>query len=136
VALCAASRDCSVCRCFYHHQADLFDALNEYLGQYQQPFNKHPLIIFDGADGLRDELLELLRLLVNFDMDSEERISFILSGYHKLAARIRNPQNDSLKQRIGFSHQLRGFTLDDALDYLRFHLDRCEAPPNCAPKMP
>ena len=60
---------------------------------------------------------------------AEERISFILSGSHKLAARIRHPQNESLKQRIGFSHQLRGFTLDDALDYVRFHLDRCEAPP-------
>jgi type II secretory pathway predicted ATPase ExeA len=47
----------------------------------------------------------------------------------KKSFRIRNPQNDSLKQRISFSHQLRGFTLDDALDYVRFHLDRCEAPP-------
>jgi len=111
-----------------YHQADLFDALNQPLGQYQQRFNKHPLIIFDDADALRDDLLELLRLLANFDMDSEERISFILSGSHKLAARIRNPQNESLKQRIGFSHQLTGFTLDDALDYVRFHLQRAEAP--------
>jgi type II secretory pathway predicted ATPase ExeA len=111
-----------------YHQADLFDALNQHLGQYQQRFNKHPLIIFDDADALRDDLLELLRLLANFDMDSEERISFILSGSHKLAARIRNPQNESLKQRIGFSHQLTGFTLDDALDYVRFHLQRAEAP--------
>ncbi|MFC1886948.1 ExeA family protein [Thermodesulfobacteriota bacterium] len=111
-----------------YHQADLFDALNAHLGQYEKRFNKHPVIIFDDADSLRDELLELLRFLANFDMDSEERFSFILSGSHKLAARIRNAQNEALKQRIGFSHQLRGFSIDDALAYVHFHLKRAEAP--------
>lgn len=111
-----------------YHQADLFDALSAYLGQYQQRCNKHPVIIFDDADTLADELLELLRVLANFDMDGEDRVSFILSGTQKLAARIRSGQNESLKQRIGFSHQLTGFTIDDAIAYVRFHLDRADAP--------
>jgi type II secretory pathway predicted ATPase ExeA len=111
-----------------YHQADLFDALSAHLGQYQQRSNKHPVIIFDDADILSDELLELMRLLANFDMDSEDRVSFILSGTHKLAARIRSGQNESLKQRIGYSHQLTGFTIDDAIAYVRFHLDRASAP--------
>lgn len=111
-----------------YHQADLFDSLSAYLGQYQQRCNKHPVIIFDDADLLPDQLLETLRLLANFDMDSDDRVSFILSGTHKLAARIRSGQNESLKQRIGFSHQLTGFTIDDAIAYVQFHLDRAEAP--------
>jgi len=86
------------------------------------------VIIFDDADSLSDGLLEMLRLLANFDMDSQDRCSFILSGSQRLAARIRLPQNESLKQRIGFSHPLRGFTIDDAVDYDKFHLKRAEAP--------
>ena len=113
-----------------YHQADLFDSLSAYLGQYQQRCNKHPVIIFDDADLLPDQLLETLRLLANFEMDSDDRVSFILSGTHKLAARIRSGQNESLRQRIGFSHQLTGFTIDDAIAYVRFHLDRAEAPAN------
>lgn len=122
----------SLCRLFalpvLYHQADLFDALSAFLGQYEDRTHKHPIIIFDDADGLSDPLLELLRLLANFAMDSEDRVSFILSGSQKLAARIRAPQNESLKQRIGFSHQLRGLTVDDARAYLRFHLERAEGP--------
>jgi len=45
-----------------------------------------------------------------------DRCSFILPGSRRLAARIRLPQNESLKQRIGFSHPLCGFTIDDATD--------------------
>lgn len=111
-----------------YHQADLFDALSAFLGQYEQRNHKHPIIIFDDADTLSDPLLELLRLLANFAMDSEDRFSFILSGSQILATRIRAPQNEPLRQRIGFSHNLRGFTLDDARAYVRFHLQRAEAP--------
>jgi type II secretory pathway predicted ATPase ExeA len=111
-----------------YHQADLFDALSAFLGQYEERTHKHPIIIFDDGDGLSDHLLELLRLLANFAMDSEDRFSFVLSGSSKLAARIRTPQNETLKQRIGFSHNLRGFTLDDARAYFAFHLQRAEGP--------
>jgi type II secretory pathway predicted ATPase ExeA len=111
-----------------YHQADLFDALNAHLGQYQERSGKHPVIVFDDCDSLSDELLEVLRRLANFAMDSEDRFSFILSGSHKLAATIRSPQNESLKQRIAYAHNLVGFTLDDAVNYIHFHLKRAEAP--------
>lgn len=113
-----------------YHQADLFDAISAFLGQYEERNRKYPIILFDDGDGLSDRLLELLRLLGNFSMDSEDRFSFILSGTQKLALRLKEPQNEALKQRIVFSHNLRGFTIDDARNYVRFHLQRVEAPKN------
>ena len=111
-----------------YHQADLFDAISAFLGQYEERNRKYPIILFDDGDGLSDRLLELLRLMANFSMDSEDRFSFILSGTQKLALRLKEPQNEALKQRIVFSHHLRGFTIDDARNYVRFHLKRAEAP--------
>lgn len=111
-----------------YHQADLFDAVSSHLGTFEQRMNKHPLIIFDDADSLRDELLELLRLLANFEMDSVDHCSFIISGSSRLAARLRRGINEAFRQRISFSHQLMGFTLDDAKAYVRFHLARANAP--------
>ncbi len=111
-----------------YHQADLFDAISAFLAQYEERTGKHPIIIFDDGDGLSDQLLELLRLLANFNMDSEDRFSFILSGSQRLALRIREPQNEALRQRIAFSHNLRGFTIDDARNYIHFHLERAEGP--------
>lgn len=111
-----------------YHQADLFDTISAFLGQYEERNRKHPIIIFDDGDGLSDRLLELLRLLANFSMDSEDRFSFILSGTQRLATRLKEPQNEALKQRIVFSHNLRGFTIDDARSYVQFHLERAEGP--------
>lgn len=111
-----------------YHQADLFDAISAFLAQYEERTGKHPIIIFDDGDGLSDKLLEMLRLLANFAMDSEDKFSFILSGSQRLALRIREPQNEALRQRIVFSHNLRGFTIDDARQYIRYHLDRVEGP--------
>ena len=111
-----------------YHQADLFDSISAFLDQYEQRTGKHPIIIFDDGDGLSDRLIELLRSLGNFAMDSEDRFSFILSGSQKLASRLKQPQNEAFRQRIVFSHNLRAFTIDDARNYVRFHLERCEGP--------
>jgi len=111
-----------------YHQADLFDSISAFLDQYEQRTGKHPIIIFDDGDGLSDRLIELLRSLDNFAMDSEDRFSFILSGSQKLASRLKQPQNEAFRQRIVFAHSLRAFTIDDARNYVRFHLERCEGP--------
>jgi general secretion pathway protein A len=122
----------SLCRSFtlplLYHQADLFDSISAYLDQYEQRTGKHPVIIFDDGDGLSDPLLDLLRSLGNFIMDSEDRFSFILSGSQKLALRLKQPQNEAFRQRIGFAHTLRGFTIEDARNYVHFHLERSEGP--------
>lgn len=111
-----------------YHQADLFDSISALLDQYEQRTGKHPIIIFDDGDGLSDRLIELLRSLGNFAMDSEDRFSFILSGSQKLASRLKQPQNEAFRQRIVFAHSLRAFTIEDARSYVRFHLERCDGP--------
>jgi len=111
-----------------YHQADLFDSISSFLNQYEQRTGKHPVIIFDDGDGLSDRLIELLRSLGNFMMDSEDRFSFILSGSQKLALRLKQPQNEAFRQRIVFAHNLRAFTIEDAKNYIRFHLERAEGP--------
>ena len=111
-----------------YHQADLFDAISSFLAQYEERSRKHPILIFDDGDGLSDPLLELLRLLGNFAMDSEDRFSFILSGSQRLAVKLKQPQNEAFRQRIVFSHSLRGFSIDDARNYIRFHIERSEGP--------
>jgi general secretion pathway protein A len=111
-----------------YHQADLFDSISTFLDHYEQRTAKHPIIIFDDGDGLSDRLIELLRSLGNFMMDSEDRFSFILSGSQKLSSRLKQPQNEAFRQRIVFAHTLRAFTIEDARNYIRFHLERAEGP--------
>ena len=124
----------SLCRCLglpvRQYVNDMFDAIAHYLAEFEQRTQKHPIIIIDDADALSDSLLEALRRLSNFEMDREDRFSLILAGESILAARIKEPQNLALHQRISFAHYLRGFSLDDTKKYIRYHLERADGPPN------
>jgi len=122
----------SLCRLLalpiFYRQADLFDTISAALAQYEERTQKHPIIIFDDAQGLSDQLLELLRLLANFAMDSEDRASFILAGHQKIALQIKQPQNEPFRQRITFSQHLTPFTIDQTQKYIHFHLKRAQGP--------
>jgi type II secretory pathway predicted ATPase ExeA len=108
--------------------ADMFDEVSALLSSMEEMTGKHPLFIFDDCDNLSSELIEYLRLLSNFEMDSEDRFSIILSGSEILQSRLREPQNYPFRQRINFCHTLRPFTVDDARAYVDFHLKRAEGP--------
>lgn len=109
-------------------KADIFDAINTELGRHQERCGRHPILILDDCDGLSDDLLEDLRLLTNHAMDSEDRFSLILAGTQQFTRRIRQAQNKTLKQRVNYSFALKGFTLKEATDYVRFHMNRAEGP--------
>lgn len=109
-------------------KADLFDMISSELAGHEEKTGYYPLIILDDCDGLSDALLEDLRLLTNHAMDSEDRFSLILAGSNRFPSRLRQPQNRTLAQRITYSFSLRGFTVKEAGDYIRFHLERVEGP--------
>lgn len=107
---------------------DMFDATNAHLGSYQRQTGRHPLIILDDAHAMSHELLELVRKLMNFEMDSDERVSVILCGGESLASNLQAPVNADLKAMAGFAHTLRGFRYADTERYVAFHLERAEGP--------
>ncbi|MFL6466968.1 MAG: ExeA family protein [Pyrinomonadaceae bacterium] len=58
------------------------------------------IIIVDEAHELSDELLEEIRLLLNFESDSAKYLQVILTGQPELRERLRQPNLRQLKQRI------------------------------------
>lgn len=107
---------------------DIYDAISQHLGDFEQQQRKHPIIIIDDADSLGDTLLEMLRRLMNFEMDRDDRFSLILAGETALGSRIKEPNNRGLHQRISFAHHLCGFSLADTRQYVNFHLERADGP--------
>jgi general secretion pathway protein A len=59
-----------------------------------------PVLIVDEAQGLRSEVLEELRLLTNYAMDSENRLCLVLAGQTELRRRIAMSVHEALSQRI------------------------------------
>ena len=82
-----------------------------------------PVLIIDEAHHLRSEVLEDLRLLTNYQMDSERRLCMLLVGQVQLRRRLKMAVHEALSQRIVVRHHLCGLTRDELDGYLE-HLLR------------
>lgn len=88
------------------------------------------VLIVDEAHHLRNEVLEDLRLLTNYAMDSDNRLCLILVGLTELRRRLRMAVHESLAQRIAVRYHLAGLARSELGDYLthRLRLAGCELP--------
>jgi general secretion pathway protein A len=91
---------------------------------------QRPVLIVDEAQHLRNDVLEDLRLLTNYEMDSENRLCLILVGLTELRRRLGMAVHESLAQRVVVRHHLSGLARDELPHYIQ-HLLRlagCELP--------
>ena len=89
-----------------------------------------PILVIDEAQHLRNDVLEDLRLLTNFAMDSENRLCLLLVGLTELRRRLAMAVHESLSQRLIVRHHLNGLDRDELDHYLthRLRLAGCELP--------
>jgi type II secretory pathway predicted ATPase ExeA len=81
-----------------------------------------PVLVVDEAHHLRTELLEDLRLLTNYAMDSENRLTVVLVGHPELRRRMGMAALDALSQRIVVRANVRGIARDEMGGYLAHRL--------------
>jgi general secretion pathway protein A len=81
-----------------------------------------PVLVVDEAQHLRCEVLEDLRLLTNYEMDSQNRFCLILVGQAELRRRLTLAALEALNQRIVVRYHLAGLSRDELPFYLAHHL--------------
>lgn len=84
---------------------------------------KLPILILDEAHHLRNDILEELRLLTNFRMDSDNRLCLLLVGLTELRRRLAMSAHVSLNQRVVMRCHLGGFERDEIQPYLEHRLE-------------
>ncbi len=79
---------------------------------------------------MRNDVLEDLRLLTNYCMDSENRLCLLLVGLTELRRRLSMAVHESLDQRIVVRYHLQGLSREELPEYLlhRLRLAGCELP--------
>jgi type II secretory pathway predicted ATPase ExeA len=81
-----------------------------------------PVLIVDEAHHLRTDLLEDLRLLTNYAMDSDNRLTVVLVGHPELRRRMSMAALDALAQRIVVRANVRGLAREEMGPYLAHRL--------------
>lgn len=82
-----------------------------------------PVLVVDESQHLRSDVLEDLRLLTNYEMDSQNRLCLLLVGQAELRRRLSMAVHEPLNQRIVVRHHLAGLSRDELPLYLQ-HLLR------------
>jgi type II secretory pathway predicted ATPase ExeA len=83
-----------------------------------------PVLILDEAQGLRSDVLEEMRLLTNYAMDSQNLLCLLFCGQTELRRRLGMAVHEALNQRIVVRYHLPPLTRDETGAYLTHLLRR------------
>ena len=111
-------------------RATAYRAIREEITRLVGEAKQLPVLVIDEAQHLRNDVLEDLRLLTNFAMDSDNRLCLILVGLTELRRRLAMACHESLAQRLVVRHHLGALDRAELDAYLahRLRLAGCELP--------
>jgi type II secretory pathway predicted ATPase ExeA len=81
-----------------------------------------PILLVDEAHHLRPDVLEDLRLLTNYNMDADNRLTLILLGQTELRRRLTMAVHEALAQRVVVRHHMTALSREEIPDYLAHRL--------------
>jgi len=96
---------------------DYVTLLNQFLLESYRKGDNVALII-DEAQNLSTEVLEIVRLLSNFETPRDKLLQILMIGQPELATRLNSPELRQLKQRVLLRHQLRPLSFSDCKEYV------------------
>ena len=79
---------------------------------------KTPIIIIDEANYINTSILNDLKILFNFEMDSRDRAAILLAGLPKLNSTLSLGVHEPLRQRIIMNYNLEGITKEEGKKYI------------------
>lgn len=88
---------------------------------------KQPVIVIDEAHLLGRAMLEEVRFLLNFDVDSRAPLALILAGQPELRTTLKLDCFAAIAQRLQLRAQLPALTPEESAQYIQHHLTQAGA---------
>lgn len=105
-----------------HRKIDMFKQIQDTIKNYVKDRKITPVIILDEAQYLRTDILNDLKMILNFDIDSKDYVTLILVGQPTLNDTLSRNNHEALKQRIVVNYTFVGLDIKEVEDYLRDRL--------------
>ncbi len=80
------------------------------------------VVVIDEAQNLDDSVLEVVRMLSNFESPSEKLIQIVLTGQPQLADRLASAKLVQLRQRVSIVCRLKQFNVEETALYIDHRL--------------
>lgn len=104
-------------------KSDNFRMIQNEINRYSIEKRITPVIIIDEANYINNGVLNDLKLLFNFDMDSKDRAVILLVGLPQLNNTLRLVAHEPLRQRITMNYHLDELTKEEAKTYVTSKLN-------------
>jgi type II secretory pathway predicted ATPase ExeA len=105
-------------------RASLYRQIKNEVTRLASEARTRPVLILDEAHGLRSDVLEEMRLLTNYAMDSQNRLCLLFCGQTELRRRLGMAVHEALNQRVVVRYHLSPLTRDETGAYLTHLLRR------------
>lgn len=79
---------------------------------------KTPVIIIDEANHVRNEILNDLKIIFNFEMDSKDRAVLLLVGQPQINDTLQLSVHEPLRQRIIMNYNMEGLSKGEGYEYI------------------
>lgn len=97
---------------------DNFRIIQEEISRIALEKKKTAVIIIDEANYISHSILNDLKMLFNFEMDSKDRAVLLLVGLPKLNNSLNLTVNEPLKQRIIMNYNIEGIPKEEGRTYI------------------
>ncbi|MEW6663134.1 MAG: ExeA family protein [Bacillota bacterium] len=99
-------------------KVDMFHQIQDYIANAHHQKNITTFVIIDEAQFIQNAILNDLRLLFNFLMDSKNYAMVLLAGQSAFLSQLALQINEPLRQRITISYGFKGMTKEETRAYL------------------
>lgn len=103
--------------------SDARDRLREVMQAQKQEQGRTSVLVLDEAQLMPPGLLDELRTLWNFQMDTAPAFSLVLIGQPEFARTLTSVAHESFAQRISLRYHLTGMNRKETDDYVTHHLE-------------
>lgn len=97
---------------------DNFRLIQEEITRLSIEKRRVPVIIIDEANYISNAVLNDLKILFNFEMDSRDRAVILLSGLPQLNSTLRLSIHEPFRQRIVMNYNMEGLSKEEGRQYI------------------
>ncbi len=101
-----------------YRKPDNFRIIQDEITRLALEKRKTPVIIIDEANYINNAILNDLKILFNFEMDSRDRAVILLAGLPQLNRTLGLAVHEPLRQRIIMNYNLDGLNKEEGREYI------------------
>ncbi len=106
----------------FHKKVDNFKAIQEVIVRYEREKRMTLVIVLDEAQYIKNSTLNDLKLLFNFEMDSQDKAVILLVGLPQLNNTLRLNVHEPLRQRITMNYYIEPLSKEETKHYIQERL--------------